>query len=221
VSAFQFREFGDELRAIPFYNLEGLIKNMKTIFCLGFLMLMLGIAFAVFWAMTLNGDGDDWWIMLFGPLGGFTIFKVIICASQSAAVRKIKARGLAVERVVQEWNTKCFYPASYSLAAGSKNAYFILTNNDNGPANFMNIVAPPPAIGGYPGIPSGYAPGQPQPVGQQQPMFMGQVMPSQNAQPYVPSPNSYMPVAKGGANFEYPNANDGSVHIDDVYINKK
>jgi hypothetical protein len=157
-----------------------------------------------------------------GPIGGFAIFIVIICASQSAAVRKIKARGLAIERVVQEWNTKCFFPASYSLAAGSMNAYFILTNNDNGPANFVNIVAPPPVMGGYPGIPSGYVPGQPQPVGQQQPMFMGQpAMPAQNAHPYAPPPNAYMPVAKGGANFEYPNANDGSVHIDDVYMNKK
>ena len=77
-------------------------------------------------------------------------------------------------------------------------------------------------MGGYPGIPSGYAPGQPQPVGQQQPMFLGQpAMPAQNAQPYAPPPQAYMPVAKGGANFDYPNANDGSVLIDDVYMDKK
>jgi hypothetical protein len=166
--------------------------------------------------------GGNLWVMLIVVFGGFTLFIVIMWASQSAAVRKIKARGLAMERVVQRWNTKCFYPASYSLAADSTNAYFILTNNDNGPANFVNIVARPPVTGGYPGIPSGYAPGQPQPVGQQQPMFMGQpAMPAQNAQPYAPPPNPYMPVAKGGANFEYPNANHESVHIDDVYMNKK
>ena len=125
-------------------------------------------------------------------------------------------------RILEEWNTKCFYPASYSLAAGSMNAYFILTYNDNGPANVVNILPTRPAMGGYPGIPSGYGLGQPQPFGQQDPMFIGQpAMPAQNVQPYAPPPNPYMPLAKGGANFGYPNANDGSVHIDDVYMNNK
>ena len=97
--------------------------------------------------------------MIIGPIAGIVILMIIAIANGTAAEKGVKARRLAMERVVQEWNTKCFYPASYSLTADSENAYFVLTNNDNGPQNVVNIVAPPPVMGGYPGIPSGYAPG--------------------------------------------------------------
>ena len=98
-------------------------------------------------------------MFMIGPACGIILLMIILCASNAAAVRKINARGLGMGRILEEWNTKCFYPASYSLAAGSMNAYFILTYNDNGPANVVNILPTRPAMGGYPGIPSGYAPG--------------------------------------------------------------
>ena len=156
VSAFQFTEFVNELRSIPNYNDGKLVRNAANTCCTGMFIIAFGF---FFWLCYTVAVGPPSMQMNYGLCAGFLITMIIIIASQLAADKKKKTKRLAMERVVQEWNTKCFYPANYSLAADSKNDYFILTNNDNGPQNVVNIVAPPPVMGGYPGIPSGYAPG--------------------------------------------------------------
>ena len=128
-------------------------------------------------------------------------------AARSVAGKRIKARVIAMDSIMKEWNLKCFYPAGYSLAPGHLCAYFVLAGKSPAPGNVVKIVHDGQVMVGYPGIPTGYTPGQSQPAWQKKSMFMVQPgMPAQNAQPYTPPPNPGMDHAKGGANFEYPNS---------------
>lgn len=140
---------------------------------------------------------------------------MIVIAFASAYRRSIKfeARSIDIENLLVELNAKCFSPARYCLQSSTFNSWFLLTNLDLAPEYLVNNVPVGPVMGGYPGMPSGYAPGQPQLLKQWPPMFQGQpAMPAQNFQPYMPPFNPYMPHAKSeipdateGPNFEYPN----------------
>jgi hypothetical protein len=100
------------------------------------------------------------------PFCGMLIMIIMFIAPRHKLGLKMRARGLAIESLLVEWNAKCFGPARYCLKSGHLTAYFVLTNLDLAPENMVNIVPVGPVMGGYPGIPSGYAPGQLQSVGQ-------------------------------------------------------
>jgi hypothetical protein len=212
VSSGQFRQIVDEMKTIPNYDLKKLDVGVTRIRCLN-ILLFLGINGLTVWLMITYHHSNYWWAFLTLPFCALLLMIVIFIASAYKRSVKFEARSIAIENLLVELNAKCFSPARYCLQSSTFNSWFLLTNLDLAPENLVNIVPVGPVMGGYPGIPSGYAPGQPQPVGQWQPMFLGQpAMPAQNFQPYMPPPNPNMPHEKSdipdateGPNFEYPN----------------